>query len=191
MKKTIRRIAVILFSLVIVNCASSCGKKNDQDYSDLREKVSRIKTMARLGTVEYHVTKAAVYKDDLILPNAKRSAIFSFPAVITAGIDLNWKPDDIKVDYENKAIILLLPKATIDEPEVGKSTEEWKKVEGIRSEITANEKNSALKKGEAELKAEALKAGILQDAERNARLFLESFLRLSGFENIEIYFHDK
>jgi hypothetical protein len=155
------------------------------------EKVIKIKDLNQLGTVEFKVSKIISSDDDLTWYKiGNRKILFSCEAVIKAGIDFSkLKKEDISID--NKLVSLKLPKAEIIYIKIDHNNikEEYKEIDWQRSQFTNKEKDEILVLGEKSIKEAIPSMGILTAAESNAKLFLSSYLKASGFKDVSIQFY--
>lgn len=155
------------------------------------EKVIKIKDLNQLGTVEYKVSKIISGTDDLSWYKVgSRKILFSCEAVIKAGIDFSkLKKEDISI--ENQMVSLKLPKAEIIYIKIdhNKIREEYKETGFFRSDFTNREKDALLVLGEENIRKAVPDMGILASAENNARLFLNSYLKASGFKDVTVDFY--
>jgi hypothetical protein len=155
------------------------------------EKVIKIKDLNQLGTVEFKVSKMIAGTDDLSWYKiGDRKILFSCESLIKAGIDFSkLKKEDISI--ENKSVSLKLPKAEIIYIKIDHNTiKEVYKESGIfRSEFTNKEKDELLVLGEKSINEAVPEMGIIAAAENNARLFLNSYLKASGFKDVSVEFY--
>lgn len=158
----------------------------------MNAKISELTEMNELGTVEYKVTKVIKASDDAKWYQfGDRKILFQCTAILKAGVDLNkFDPSKIKVNEEEKSIMLTLPKAELLSfnlpPESAKMV--YEKVAITRFDFSARERNLLLQQGEKEILDNVSTLGILQDAEKNAAAFFKSLLSQMGFESITIKF---
>jgi len=189
-KKTIR---VIYFLLPFV-CAQllglqSCNQPRKQENP--LDQVIKIKDLNQLGTVEYKVSKIISGTDDLTWYKVgNRKILFSCEAIVKAGIDFSkLKKEDIQVS--DKTVSLKMPKAEIIYVKIDHNNikEEFKETGFFRDEFTNNEKEVLLQLGEESINKALPDMGILKEAEKNATLFIKSFLRSAGFTDVTIDFY--
>jgi hypothetical protein len=189
-KKTIRQI-YFLFPLLCAQLLGlqSCNKPSKE--IEPLDKVIKIKDLNQLGTVEYKVSKVISGTDDLTWYKiGNRKILFSCEATIKAGIDFSkLKKEDIQVT--DKTVSLKMPKAEIIYVKIDHNNikEEYKETGFFRSDFSNSEKDALLRLGEESINKALPDIGILKEAEKNATLFLKSFLRSSGFTEVTIDFH--
>lgn len=179
----------ILFSICFVSFFS-CSP--DISYKQMEEQVGKITSLTELGTVEYVVTKIVKANDDATWYKfGDRKILFSCKAILKAGIDLSKLEDsDIQVNTEEKTITITLPNAELLsvnlKPENIKLI--YEKTSITRSSFSNKERDAVLAQGEADILKSVPDMGIFDDAENNAKLFLEAFLKQAGFTNVNIEF---
>ena len=185
-KKTI---SVWGYFAILIMFLVSCNKPMEEENPV--EKVIKIKDLNQLGTVEFKVSKIISSDDDLTWYKiGNRKILFSCEAVIKAGIDFSkLKKEDISID--NKLVSLKLPKAEIIYIKIDHNNikEEYKEIDWQRSQFTNKEKDEILVLGEKSIKEAIPSMGILTAAESNAKLFLSSYLKASGFKDVSIQFY--
>ena len=97
---------------------------------------------------------------------------------------------DIQVNTEEKTITITLPNAELLsvnlKPENIKLI--YEKTSITRSSFSNKERDAVLAQGEADILKSVPDMGIFDDAENNAKLFLEAFLKQAGFANVNIEF---
>lgn len=181
-----------LLQLLFVFCVvflSACSKNAGEENPT--EKVLKIKDLNQLGTVEYKVSKIISGTDDLTWYKVGgRKILFSCEAIIKAGIDFSkLKKSDVVVD--NKMVSLKLPKAEVIYIKIdhNKIKEEFTETGFFRSEFSNKEKDELLVLGEKSINAAVASMGIIASAESNAKLFLNSYLKASGFKDVSIEFY--
>lgn len=174
----------ILFLFIV-----SCNKQQVEENPV--EKVLKIKDLNQLGAVEFKVSKIISGTDDLSWYKVGgRKILFSCEAIIKAGIDFSkLKKEDISV--ENKLVSLKLPKAEIIYIKIdhNKIKEVYKETGMFRTDFTNKEKDELLVLGEKSINEAIPNMGIIASAESNAKLFLNSFLKASGFKDVNVEFY--
>jgi hypothetical protein len=183
---------VFSVSLVIISC-DQVPILNTRHQ--LEEWTGKLSTLPELGTVEYVIGK--VIKADHEATWYKfgdRKILFTCKASLKAGIDLSkLTNEDIKTNFKQKSISITLPKAELMTLNI--KPEEiflvYEKRTLFRSSFTNDERNSILVQGEKSIRENVSELGILDDAEINAKIFMESFLRRAGYKIINISFKDK
>lgn len=185
-KKLMVQILVSICFFALFSC------KQDISYKQMEEQVGKITSLTELGTVEYVVTKIVKANDNATWYKfGDRKILFSCKAILKAGIDLSKLEDsDIKANIEKKSISITLPEAELLsvnlKPENIKLI--YEKTSITRSSFSNKERDAILAQGEADILKSVPDMGIFDDAENNAKLFLEAFLKQAGFTNVNIEF---
>ncbi len=185
-KKLMVQILVSICFFALFSC------KQDISYKQMEEQVGKITSLTELGTVEYVVTKIVKANDNATWYKfGDRKILFSCKAILKAGIDLSKLEDsDIKANIEKKSISITLPGAELLsvnlKPENIKLI--YEKTSITRSSFSNKERDAILAQGEADILKSVPDMGIFDDAENNAKLFLEAFLKQAGFTNVNIEF---
>ena len=182
-KKLMVQILVSICFFALFSC------KQDISYKQMEEQVGKITSLTELGTVEYVVTKIVKANDNATWYKfGDRKILFSCKAILKAGIDLSKLEDsDIKANIEKKSISITLPRAELLsvnlKPENIKLI--YEKTSITRSSFSNKERDAILAQGEADILKSVPDMGIFDDAENNAKLFLEAFLKQAGFTNVK------
>jgi hypothetical protein len=185
--------ATVLIGLLVLFAVSSC--KQEPDYSQLEEQAGKITSLSELGTVEYVISKIVKADDNATwYKYGDRKILFNCKAILKAGIDLSrMTGNDIKTDFDNKSISIILPKSTLLSLNIKPTdiTLVYEKTSITRSAFSNKERDAVLAQGEKDILENVPTMGILADAEDNAKSFLESFLKQAGYTKINIEFKDK
>lgn len=185
------KIGMLVVAALLV---ASCGRREAE--SQWQQKMRQV---AELGTVQYTVQKVVSNNDESWKIFGDRKILFSFKAVIKAGIDMEkFDPQSVRVSENKrkgtKKISLELPQPKIltynVRPEDVKLL--YSEVSLLRTEYTNKERDEIVAKGLWELKTDKELTGmILRDARLNAESFVEMLLRRNGFTNVEITFKEE
>ena len=156
----------------------------------------KLKQASELGTVQYTVEKVISADDEKLSTLGNRKILFSFKAVIKAGVDMakfNANNCVITEDKEHrKSINVVLPSPEILTYNINPDDVKllYSEITGFRHEFTSKERDEILTKGELDLKQDKeLERAILRDAEQNARTFFEMLLKQSDFSNVSVSFN--
>lgn len=185
-KKLMVKILVSICFFTLFSC------KQDISHKQMEEQVGKITSLTELGTVEYVVTKIVKANDNATWYKfGDRKILFSCKASLKAGIDLSKLEDaDIQANIEKKSISITLPGAELLsvnlKPENIKLI--YEKTSITRSSFSNKERDAILAQGEADILKSVPDMGIFDDAESNAKLFLEAFFKQAGFTNVNIEF---
>lgn len=190
MKKTwiLSVFAALLFLL------ASCETKTENN--DWQQK---LKQAAELGTVQYTVQKVISNSDESWQLLGNRKVLFSFKAIIKAGIDMEkFNPELVSIsenkNQKTKSISVELPQPEIFSYNIRPDDVKmiYNQVSTFRTEYTNQERDAIVAGGEMELKNDAeLTQMILKDARQNASTFFEMLLRQNGFNNVTITFKEE
>lgn len=177
--------------LVAVLMLASCEKKAEESAWQ-----QKLRQVAELGTVQYTVQKVVSNSDETWQIFGDRKILFSFRAVIKAGIDMDkFDAESVRISEDKKektkSISLVLPQPEIlsynIQPDDVKMI--YNQVSFLRTEYTNEERDAIVSKGEMELKVDReLTDMILKDARQNAAMFMEMLLRENGFSEVTITF---
>ncbi|MEW6029171.1 MAG: DUF4230 domain-containing protein [Chloroflexota bacterium] len=154
--------------------------------------INEIRALARLETIQYSVEK--------VITAEQGQGTFSFlfgdkllfvaHGVVIAGIDMEKiGPEDMR--YENGVLYVVLPPAevfiaTLD----NEKSYVYDRETGILTNGVQDLETLARQAAEQEILNAALEDGILEQAERNAELYLLRFFNSLGFDNVILAFDD-
>ena len=193
MNRLMYRTKAVLIGLFVFFAVNSC--KQGADNRQLEEQAGKITSLTELGTVEYVISKIVKADDNATWYKfGDRKILFNCKAILKAGINLgSMTENDIKPDFDDKAISIILPKATLlslnMKPE--DITLVYEKTAITRSVFSNKERDAVLAQGEKDILESVPTMGILTDAEDNAKSFLESFLKQAGYTKINVEFKNK
>ncbi|UYZ24186.1 DUF4230 domain-containing protein [Mesobacillus jeotgali] len=157
--------------------------------------IEQVHGLATLATAEAHVKVILEQEDNELfgekinfnIPGTKREWLLIVPATVIAGVDLQEiDQEDIKVDEEKKVVEIVLPQAKfIQEPSVKMDEVRTFSDEGIfRGKIEWDQGFNLAAIAQEEIKQEAIEAGILQKADKNAETVLTEFFGHLGYNVI-------
>lgn len=188
--------AVIFIGFFAVTFALDLSKnfqivrKTESNISAVLDKVRQI---SQLGTVELYYNEILDYRSSIMiaefeLPFTEKSFIFLVKARVQSGIDLaSLTEEDIQI--KDKKITLTLDKATITSKEI-LEYKAYTEKDGLFNPVTNQDTLNLLNEFLARLEKQAQDNGILEKAEANAKLSLESFLSLLGYKEVVINFKE-
>ncbi|MCX7788490.1 MAG: DUF4230 domain-containing protein [Spirochaetes bacterium] len=171
-----------LFILLTVGC--------QRFPSLLEEELStRIRAILELPSVEYRY-KEIVYvgeqKSFLFLPTSNKEVLFSVEIRVQAGVDLQ-QPFTVKRDIRNpRKIHVTLPPAKILLLDVDETTIQQYFVVEQGSRIHRMDYSKELESAKQRILQDALKRGILTEAEQQTRILIKGILETAGFEAGEV-----
>ena len=177
--------------IVVALLLSSCNRQEEESAWQ-----QRIRQVSELGTVQYSVQKVVSNSDETWQVFGNRKILFSFKAVIKAGIDMDkFDTESVRISvdkkHKTKSISLVLPQPEVLSYNICPDDVKmiYSQVSFLRTEYSNEERNAIETKGEMELKEDKeLTDMILKDARQNAAMFIEMLLRQNGFTNVKITF---
>lgn len=167
--------SIILFLFfIIIGCKPSINK------ADIEE---QMKSLQEFGTSEYVLSKIIIAEDNQWYTIGDRKVIITMKASVIAGID--FSKIEIK-NITNNSISLKLPKSKIILLDIKPEDIEYNffKVSSTRSDFTNKELNDIQILGEKSIKGKIEDLKILDEADKNANLFLTNWLKTIGFKKI-------
>ena len=190
------RIKNVIWPVILVATLllSSCNKEEKESAWQ-----QRIRQVSELGTVQYTVQKVVSNSDETWQIFGNRKILFSFKAVIKAGIDMDkFDTESVRISvdkkHKTKSISVVLPQPEVLSYNISPDDVKvvYHQVSFLRTEYSVEELNAIEAKGELELKEDKeLTDMILKDARQNAAMFMELLLRENGFTNVKITFQQK
>ena len=166
----------LILAWFIVSCSSN----------ELTEPLikQRLAELNQLGTVEYDLSKVIILEDEQWFTIGDRKALITAKANLIAGIDfkkieiLDFKTGShINIKLPEPEIILLNIPPNKIEFSVLKSSY-------LRADFSNEELNNIQILGEKDIRKKIKDLGILEEANKNGKIFLENWLKLLGFETI-------
>ena len=171
----------LTFLALILSILLSCNNEEVVTFESLKQKLTELK---RLGTLEYDISKILIVDDEQWYTIGDRKALISLKANLIAGIDF----EKIKIiDFkQNESIKLKLPEPEIILLNIPPDKIEYSvlKTSYMRSEFSNDELNKIQILGEEDINEKIKDLGVLIEAEKNAKIFLDNWLNLLGFKNI-------
>jgi len=181
----VKRYFVFLAALIaLVSCSPDMGKQ-------ARERLFTLSEAGQFSTAEYTVTKILSASDFVWWKIGERKMLISCKAYLEAGVDMSeYDESKTRIDKASRSIKLVLPPIKL--LSLNLPSEEirvaYERVTGMRFAFTAEERNSVLAQGEADIRADVQQLGILDMAQTNADSFFRTMLTELGYENIVIEF---
>lgn len=178
-------IIILVLSFISFNKVYKTHKFNV--LSDhIEQKVSRI---VELSTIVYNYTDIVSYKDNiqvngLDMPFTNKSFIIKYSGYIKAGIDLESLKFNI-IDKNN--IKITMDKAKIlDNVIQEEEVEFFNEKDGLFNKLNFKDLYAVLIGEKEKIKVEAIKNGLLNEAEKNGEEIIRSLLEEMGFKKIDI-----
>lgn len=165
---------IILLFLTLFSCKPSISKEGIEE---------QMKNLQEFGTSEYVLNKIIIAEDNQWYTIGDRKVIITMKASVIAGID--FSKIEIK-DINHNSISLKLPKSKIILLDIKPEDIEYNflKVSLTRSDFTNKELNDIQILGENSIKEKIEDLKILDEADKNANLFLTNWLKTIGFKKI-------
>lgn len=151
--------------------------------------VERVQELATLATAEAHM-KTVIHQEDnknflnINLPGTKRELLLVVPATVIAGVDLEGiTSKDMVINEETKEINITLPHAKlIQEPSLQMDKIQVLDNSGLfRADIKMDEGFEKAAEAQKQIQQEAISAGLLGTAEKNAEKVLKEFFKNIGY----------
>jgi len=165
---------ILFFFFILIGCKPSINKEEIEE---------QMKNLQEFGTSEYVLSKIIIAEDNQWYTIGDRKVIITMKASVIAGVD--FSKIEIK-NISNNSISLKLPKSKIILLDIKPEDIEYNffKVSLTRSEFTNKELNDIQILGEKSIKGKIKDLKILNEAAKNANLFLTNWLKTIGFEKI-------
>jgi hypothetical protein len=201
-------IIILIFGLSIINLMKTTADRAlapvEQANADIRTQVASIlnptptiipdpvsiirdvRTLARLETIQYTVEKvitAEIGQSEFAFLFGDR-LLFVAHGVVIAGVDLrNLEKEDIRIEGEN--LYINMPEAEIFIATLDNDKSYvYDREQGILTKGDQNLETQARQVAEDEILKTAMDDGILEQAGKNAEVFLEPFLQNLGFKEV-------
>jgi hypothetical protein len=154
--------------------------------------VEHVQELATLATAEAHM-KAVIHEEDnkifgkdipIDLPGTKRKLLLVVPGTVIAGVDLKGiTSKDMEINEETKKIDISLPHAKL----IQMPSLQMDKILAIdnggifRADIKMDEGFKKAAEAQEQIRKEAITAGLLDTAEKNAEKVLKEFFKNIGY----------
>lgn len=178
-------IIVLLVSFFAFNKVYKTNRTNILSEK-IQQKVTRI---VELSTVRYNYTDLVSYKDNiqingLNMPFTDKSFIIKYSGYIKAGIDLDSLEFNV---IDNKNVKIKMAKAKVLENViVEEDVEFFDEKDGLFNKLNFKDLYAVLIGEKEKNKTDAIKNGLLNEAEKNGEEIIRSLLEEMGFESIVI-----
>lgn len=177
-------ISIITLGVLLPACS--------EDKSETKQaEVLAIKDIGQLSTTEYTIGKVIELKDNKEWYKfGDRNILISCKATVKAGVDLAQLGEaNFKIDGDKISIDLPYPYIQSFDMNPEFIHTEMEDISGFRNPFTQEEKNEILRQGENSIRSSMNRTSILEEARKNADVFIRNFYRELGFEEITITFH--
>jgi hypothetical protein len=174
----------VIFIVLTFFLVSSC--RNDEAVSSVSLE-NRIREILNMPTFE-HVYRDIIYLGEerkflKIIPTMEKRLLFSINVHVKAGIDLS---EGIEVVRKDKGVIqVYLPPAKILVIDADETSINQYFASAWGGEIERLDYYDEIGAAKEDIRLDALRRGILDNAEANGKKLLEKFLKLAGYTTIE------
>lgn len=154
------------------------GNQTPEITSDLL--TERLRSVQELVTVSYYYTNMGRFENQMDfygwkVPFTTKSFIVSYDGVIKAGVDLNR----LQVDVSGDTVAVTLPESRITSHEIPEdSLEVFDESDNLFNHITIEDYTSFTRDQKTAMEQRAMDGGLLDRADQEARVVVESLLRL-------------
>lgn len=150
---------------------------------DTASVVREVQSISELATVRYVMEKVVVLED--VKWYGENRVLMLAHGVVKAGIDLKrLKPEDVTIT--GRKITLRLPPAMVTDAYLDdKASQVIDHSTGLLRMFDKDLEQTARQNAVDDIARAARKAGILDDAEKRARLELTNLLKQAGFESVD------
>lgn len=146
----------------------------------------QLQSISSLATLEYHYTNMGKFEKNADLngwtiPLTKASFILAYDGKITAGISL----EDLKIEVEDKKIIITLPEASVLSHEVDEeSIEIYDESNNLFNPISISDYAAFSKQQKKIMETKAIEGGLLEQAQKKAGDVIKQLLNTAnpGYE---------
>lgn len=177
---------IVLAFLLIVEKAGS-GNEKSYNSSTVLNKIVHIQELALVkhnyvGVIGYNDSKKIL---NMPVPFTEKYFLLKYNGYIKAGVDF----EKIKVDVneKDKSVHVIIPKAKILDVVIDEnSVKVYNESDNAFNPIKISEYNDAIKREKSIMRKDAVNSGILEDANRQAKLAITSMLQEMGFKEITV-----
>ena len=147
--------------------------------------------MGFLISQEYYFTEVVEYSSiktllKINIPFTQSGYLISYDGIVEAGIDMTQAK--VKKDDDQRTITITLPQPVIKSVSIDfDSFQVYSEKESIFNPITVEDYNNSLKELEATAREKAIERGVLEQAEKNARVVISGFI--SGLVDLGNDYH--
>lgn len=179
-------LAILVLTITLGGIGKLWGSTSKQESVTF---VERVQDLATLATAEAHI-KTVIHQEDnknflnINLPGTKRELLLVVPATVIAGVDLEGiTSKDMVINEETKEINITLPHAKlIQQPSLQMDKIQVLDNSGLfRADIKMNEGFEKAAEAQKQIQQEAISAGLLETAEKNAEKVLKEFFKNIGY----------
>lgn len=163
------------------------NEAKDRRY-DTSTFLSKIVHIQELATVKYNYSGVIGYKDNfkilnISVPLTDKYFLLKYNGYLKAGVDFS----KIKVNINGENVHVSMPRAQIFDIVIDEnSVKVYDESENAFNPIKISDYNKALADEKETMRQDAIKQGVLKDANNQAELAIKSLLQEMGFKNINI-----
>ena len=167
-----------VFAAFLCGLRQAAQSQTPQINSDLL--TERLRSVQELATVSYYYTNMGRFENQVDfygwkVPFTTKSFIVSYDGVIKAGVDL----DQIQVDIDGTNIVVTLPAGRITSHEIPEdSLEVFDESDNLFNHITIEDYTAFTRDQKDAMEQRAVDSGLLDRAGQEARMVVDSLLRL-------------
>lgn len=155
--------------------------------------INQIRPLARLETIQYTIEKVitAEIGQNALAPLFGDRLLFVGHGYVIAGIDLS-KIRSEDLSYEDGILVINLPKAEVFVATLDNNQSYvYDRETGLLTHGDTNLETTARQAAEEQIKQAALEDGILEQAQTNAEIYLESLLNELGYPEVSFNYIEK
>lgn len=164
------------------------GFKKEEVHYDSTVIMNKIAHIQELATVKYNYTGVIGYKDALKIfkmnvPLTEKYFLLKYNGYLKAGVDFSR----IEVTLHDEKVHVSMPRAQIFDIVIDEnSITVYNESENAFNPIKISDYNRAMSQEKETMRQDAIRQGVLRDANRQAELILKSFLQEMGFNEVDI-----
>lgn len=190
MKKTSYSTYFFLGTTIVLALLLGINKMNgprDKRY-DTSTVLSKIVHIQELATVKYSYSGVIGFKDNfkilnISVPLTDKYFLLKYNGYLKAGVDFS----KIKVNINGVNVHVSMPRAQIFDIVIDEnSVKVYDESDNAFNPIKISDYNNALIEEKETMRQDAIKQGVLKDANNQAELAVKSLLQEMGFKNINI-----
>ena len=176
----------LLRYFILVLVCSSCRAKETPPVNV----VQVVKETGQLITAEYTLSKIIKADDNKTWYKiGNRKILMSCEALVRAGVDLQQVNEkNVQIIDDSISLTIPLPRFFSLNIPPERIKIQYQQVDLLRDPFSAEEREALLAQAEAQIQRAVDSLGILQTAQDNATLYLQTMLRSAGFAKVSIQY---
>jgi hypothetical protein len=169
-----------LLSLLFTSCKNNTPAKESEVYE--------IRNIGTLASTEYTLSKVVKWNDKgEWYKFGDRKLLLSTKARVKAGVNLaKLKEEDFHVNGDHIEIVLPMAEVISFEMDPNFTRTEITEVSGLRSDFSQEEKQKVMQKAEQAIRIEMKELSMLEEAQKNAQVYVRDFYKNLGFKNVKV-----